>query len=154
MPISVSVNRVQLNDIALDVLGTEIKWKSFSTAATMEGRVLTLHPTKWDGIDITLAPTDANASVEKASTDKAATDKNADIELPEVLIPLDVVVEGFDIHNFALHGESPVKVNHLGLKAKASDHLVSIEKLVLDMPEVSADASTEIELKGDYSSRN
>ncbi|GLQ73472.1 autotransporter assembly complex protein TamB [Vibrio penaeicida] len=151
LPISVSVNRVQLNDIALDVLGTEIKWKSFSTAATMEGRVLTLHPTKWDGIDITLAPTDANASVEKASTDKAATDKNADIELPEVLIPLDVVVEGFDIHNFALHGESPVKVNHLGLKAKASDHLVSIEKLVLDMPEVSADASTEIELKGDYS---
>ncbi|MBD1557250.1 translocation/assembly module TamB [Vibrio sp. S9_S30] len=149
LPIPVSINRVQLNDIALDVLGTEIQWKSFSTAVTMEGRVLTLHSTMLNDMDMTLAPTDANKKTETAIAE-AAEGNTADIELPEVWIPLDVVVEGVEVRNFTLQGESPVKVRHFGLKAKASDHWVSIEKLVLDMPEVTVDASTEIELKGDY----
>ncbi|BCL68474.1 DUF490 domain-containing protein [Vibrio nigripulchritudo] len=155
LPVPVSVSNIQLNNIALDVLGNQVQWDTFLTAITMEGRELTLHPTQWNNIDITLAESEEPSAQKEPSAKEQSSAKDSpkpaqDIELPEVLIPLDVVIEGFDVRDFTLNGDSPVKIHHLGLQAKAGDHNVEIEKLELDMPEVTAKASTQVELKGDY----
>ncbi|MFA0125449.1 translocation/assembly module TamB, partial [Vibrio sp. 10N.261.48.A2] len=83
-------------------------------------------------------------TVEPESTAKTA------IELPEVWIPLQVVLERFDLNRFTLEQETPIVVNHLGLEARAGKHTVDVSALELDMPQASANLAAKVELKEGY----
>lgn len=154
LPLPVAIKSISLNDIDLDILGTKVEWKHFSSSVAMESRYLTLGKTLWQDIALSL-PTSNEADAEQVNQDtiNVATSSSSEptnIELPEVWIPLDVDIEQIDVERFILQGESPVKVNHLGLSAKAADHHVSIRSVLLDMPEIDASLKGEIDLQAGY----
>ncbi len=154
LPLPVAVKSILLNDIHLDILGTEVEWRHFSSSIAMESRYLTLGKTLWQDIALTL-PTSSEAETNQAKEEvsKVAASSSTTpthIELPEVWIPLDVDIEQIDIHDFKMKGESPVIVNHLGLSAKAADHQVTVRSLLLDMPEIDADLKGEVDLQAGY----
>ncbi len=150
-PIPINVGRLALNDIDLNVLGHEVSWQTFLTGIGFKGNRLEIRKTQWDDIDVTLAPTAASAEASKTEEDPGVSEGgDTAIALPEVIIPLNIVVSRFDLHRFTLHQDTPVVVNHLGLEASANQSKVSVKTLELSMPEIEAQLNTDIELSGDY----
>lgn len=146
LPLPISLSRLVLDDIELDVLGNKVAWQHFSSAADMQGDTLTLKPTDWKKIDLTLAP----ASAESAEAAKAETAAPQPIVLPEVLIPLSIDVQRFTVEAFTLHGETPQTVEKLELIAKAKGSEVVIEALEVSAPQADLKAEANIVLTGDY----
>ncbi|MEF1231140.1 translocation/assembly module TamB, partial [Vibrio fortis] len=93
-PLPITLNRVNFDDISLDILGNKIDWQRFSTAMNMKGDVLTISPTVFDDLTVKLAETEP--SVEEDAKPETAKEAEA-IVLPEVWIPLTVALERFDL---------------------------------------------------------
>lgn len=147
-PIPILLGNLSLSDIKLDILGNKVRWQRFTTAASFKGDVLKLSPTTLEDIVVALAPP-AEPDAEPALSPTAATEP-APIVLPEVWIPLTVDVAGIDVRRFTLQQETPLVVNHLGLKAFAKGYQVRVDKLALDMPQIKADLKTQVELRQGY----
>jgi len=144
-PVPIRLNRLVLNDIRLDVLGNQVAWQHFSTQASFQGNNLAIGKTLWQNIELTLADGKTNSEPEQPSAGDSSP-----MTLPDVLIPLRIDLTRLDVEQFKLHQEQPVEVYHLGLKARAFQHDVSISTLELDMPEVEASLKANARLKGDY----
>ena len=146
LPIPITLSRLVLDDIELDVLGNKVAWQHFSSAAEMQGDQLSLKPTDWQDIELTLAP----ASEETAAVDEPEATESTPIVLPEVLIPLSVDIQRFTVESFTLHGETPQTVEKLELIASASGSDVEVTKLALSAPQADLNADANIALTGDY----
>ncbi|KLV02462.1 hypothetical protein ABT56_21465 [Photobacterium aquae] len=145
MPIPISLDRLVLDDISLDILGNKVAWKHFSSAATLSGNQLILKPTVWDSITLALAKSDA----ESTPSSSTAGDPQA-IELPDVILPLGISVERFTVTDFSLEGENAQKVALLDLIAKAEGSDVTVDRIQLNVPQGKLDVSAKIQLAGDY----
>ncbi|WP_165310172.1 autotransporter assembly complex protein TamB [Vibrio ziniensis] len=147
-PVPIRLNRLTLNDIELNILGNSIAWQHFSTQASFQGNNLTIGTTVWNHIDVTLANSTVEPTPEQPKPESESVPKT--IVLPNILIPLRFDLSRLDINNFTLHQETPVVVNHLGLKAQVYQYDVSVDTLELDTPEVDAWLKTKVKLKDSY----
>ncbi|MGF1686401.1 translocation/assembly module TamB [Photobacterium japonica] len=150
LPIPISVDRLTLNDIQLDILGNQVAWQHFSTAATMSGDTLTLKPTVWDTITLALAPADETPATAKKPSQKKDAATAQPITLPAVTLPLAVNVERLTVKDFTLSGETPQTVKLLDVVASARDSDVTVKSLVLDVPQGKLDANATVTLTGEY----
>ncbi|MDE1231089.1 translocation/assembly module TamB domain-containing protein [Vibrio aestuarianus] len=144
-PVPITIGRVVLNDIKLDILGNKIAWQSFSSNASMFGNRLKIGKTSWNDIQLSLAPNEAESAMPTA-----AESERQPIVLPDVTIPLQVELMRFDINNFTLQQAEPIVVNHLGLVANAYQHNVSLKALELDLPLLVANLKADVRLQGEY----
>ena len=149
LPVPISVDRVALNEIELAILGNRVSWQHFSTAAEVQGSKLLLKPTVWQKIRVELAKQE-DTSVAAEQIKEASDEPKTAIVLPEVVIPLDITVEQFDLSDFELAGETPVVVEQLSFAATANQHDVAVKQLDLVMPQAKLDLDTNVALKGDY----
>ncbi|MGF1725148.1 autotransporter assembly complex protein TamB [Photobacterium nomapromontoriensis] len=147
LPLPVTLNRLVLNDISLDILGNKVTWQSFSTAASMEGSHLTLKPTDWEGVELTLAKSEpeTTSSVKTADPEPAKA-----IALPNVVLPLDIDVQRFTVKAFKLNGDTPQQINLLELVARGQKSDIAIDQLLLDIPQAKLNAKANVTLTGDY----
>ena len=141
MPVPLRVEQLRLDDIELDILGNKLAWQQFSTAAELAGSHLVLKPTQWQGIRLSLAPS--------APSDET-TPATEPLQLPEVILPLSIDIQGISVKDFELGGDSPQRVNLLELAATAKGSDIAVSKLVLDVPQAKLDASADVSLTGDY----
>ncbi|MGV2841214.1 translocation/assembly module TamB, partial [Vibrio cyclitrophicus] len=146
-PLPIVINRIALSDIKLNILGHEIEWGLFSTALSMQGEKLTVSPTLFNDLKVKLAESTEEPQAEIVEPETAT---KAAIELPEVWVPLQIVLERFDLNRFTLEQETPIVVNHLGLEARAGKNTVEVSTLELDMPQASANLAAKVELKDGY----
>ena len=144
-PLPIRIDGLELNNIALSVLGNEIEWKQFSTGIEWRRNKLTVTNTDWTDIDIRLASSNA-----AESTSTPTTEESAGIVLPEVWIPLNIDIPRFNIERFTLHQETPVVVNQFTLAAQAFENDIKIIALDLDMPEANVALNGEASLKDNY----
>lgn len=158
-PVPIKVGRVELNDIQLDILGNTLAWKQFSTHASFQGNRLRIGKTSWSDIQLKLATNedvDSASSAQSKSTPSTTVSSTAapavktPITLPEVIIPLQLEVERFDINQFTLQQAEPLVVKHLGLVANAYQSSVSLKSLELELPQLIANLKADAQLKGDY----
>lgn len=147
LPFPVTVDRVELNDISLDILGNKVTWQAFSTAARMEGSLLTLKPTDWEGIELTLAKSESKA---EPAANTSGTEPSKPIVLPKVVLPLDIDIQRFTVKSFKLNGDTPQQVNELELVARGRKSDIAIEQLLLDIPQATLNAKANVTLTDDY----
>ncbi|WP_232313455.1 autotransporter assembly complex protein TamB [Enterovibrio coralii] len=145
-PIPVFLNGVSLTNIDLDILGNKVHWDSLTTAAQMQRSNLTLKPTLWQGIKVELAESKGEP---EAKSEKSSEPKQA-LTLPEVNIPLNVVIERFELKDVDLLLPQAQKVHHLVLQGRAAGNDVSIQQLLLDAEQGKVDLNGDIALKGEY----
>jgi translocation and assembly module TamB len=144
-PIPVQIKQIELNDITLNILGNQVSWQHFSTGLAMSGHRLMVSPVDWQSLSVQLA------DKESAEEPIPITDTSpAVLELPEVLIPLEVDLASFTLHDFILQQDAPIIVNSLAFSAKAKEHQVSVSDLTLDMPQLNVALNSQIALMGDY----
>ncbi|EJN6828082.1 autotransporter assembly complex protein TamB [Vibrio cidicii] len=143
-PLPIAVRNLDLSDIKLDILGNQIDWREFRSGLAMRGDRLTITPTRFNDVNVTLAES------EPSSANPPVAEPKQDIVLPEVWIPLTIELQRFDLNRFTLHQATPIEITHLGLELKAAQHQVQVRTLELEMPQVSAQISAQTELRGDY----
>ncbi|MGL6316056.1 autotransporter assembly complex protein TamB [Vibrio sp. WXL103] len=147
-PVPIELSKLALTNIKLDVYGTQIGWQELTTAASFIDDTLTLSPTALRDSYLQLAPVDSESTVPEPSA--AGPSQSEPITLPEVWIPLDVVIEQIDIENFTLRQETPFVLHHLGLAGRAGGHRVGIDRLAIDIDDVNAALAAKVDLTGDY----
>ncbi|WP_413285290.1 translocation/assembly module TamB domain-containing protein [Vibrio sp. MA40-2] len=151
VPFPIYINELRLTNINLNVLGNTVDWQTFSSKIAMVDSTLTLYPTLLQQVNVELAKsTNDNNQTEIEQTTATTQQSKQDIVLPDVLIPLEIDIQQFDLKNFTLKGETPVVVNHLGLSANLNAHNVNVNHLVLDVPQADVELSSNIDLKGNY----
>jgi translocation and assembly module TamB len=158
LPFAIHINNLELNDIGLDILGNTIDWQRFATRLEMHESYLNIYPTEFDEVNVRLANAEVeadeqakqNGEVVKKDNTANSAELNESIQLPDVLIPLAIDLKQFDMRQFTLHGERPIKINHLGISASAHKHQVTVRELILDLPEANLGLMFEVELKGEY----
>jgi translocation and assembly module TamB len=145
--VGVKINRLYLDRIDLDILGNKIAWREFDTAAQMRFDHLTLAPTRLVGGRLTLAQSSSNESQDDNSAE--VNDSNTPIELPEVWIPLSVMIQDLTVLDFQMVDQE-VNINRASLAGSAEGHKVDVERFELSMPEVDLELSGETKLKEGY----
>lgn len=73
-----------------------------------------------------------------------------DIELPEIVLPLDIELKPFVIENFTLEGETPVEVNRLSLAANIENQNVEISEFKILMPQGDLDLTAKVGLEDEF----
>ncbi|WP_407333158.1 translocation/assembly module TamB domain-containing protein [Enterovibrio sp. 27052020O] len=150
-PIPVFLTGVSLSDISLDILGTKVHWDSLTAAAQMQRDTLTLKPTKWQGINLELA---ASSESEETKTDTSAnTDIDASsqgIVLPEVTLPLNVVIERFELKDATLLLPEKQVIHQFLLVGKAAGSDITLSQVVLDAEQGKVSLNGNVALAGDY----
>ncbi|MFA0441554.1 hypothetical protein BCU70_11645 [Vibrio sp. 10N.286.49.C2] len=151
-PIPLAIGTVNLSDIKLNILGTNVSWGTFTTSLAMTGSKLSIGKTQLTTPVVSLPASDAAPEVPEPTTAQAPQEEQTKqaIQLPEVLIPLLVEITRIDIYDFTLQQEEPMIVNHLGLQGSAGKHDVRVKTLELDMPQIDASLSGNIALNNDY----
>ncbi|MEZ8141438.1 translocation/assembly module TamB domain-containing protein [Enterovibrio sp. FF113] len=156
-PIPVFLSGVSLSDISLDILGTKVHWDSFTAAAQMQRDTLTLKSTTWQGINVSLATTsDSEAKSDRADDAKSkvgSSDKNNSAEaivLPEVSLPLNVVIERFELKDATLLLPEKQVINQFLLVGKAAGNDITLSQVVLDAEQGKVSLNGDIALKGNY----
>ncbi len=153
IPIPIELRSLALNDIQLNILDNQVSWQSFTTSIELFGNDLTISPTALNQLTVALAkstetakPTETVQSREEESSHQAPSK----IELPEVIIPLNIELIEFALNHFQLKGETPIVIHQAKLAMQADQHDVAIKRFELDMPQVQADLTGDIQLVGDY----
>ncbi|MCW0468693.1 hypothetical protein OH492_03255 [Vibrio chagasii] len=135
-PLPIVINRIALFDIKLNILGHEIEWGLFSTALSMQGEKPTVMPTLFNDLKVKLAESTEEPQAEPVEPEPAV--ENSKLSCLEVWIPLQVVLERFDLNHFTLVQETPIAVNHLDSKSSGRHKVDALGSLELDMPQASA----------------
>ena len=145
-PIPLDVKRLSLSDVKLNILGYQAQIGTFTTGLSWVGQSLTIDKTLLSKTRLILAQ--EKKPSEPASA--ASTSDQHDIELPSVVLPLDINLKRLDIHDFTLVQETPVVVNSLGIEADAVGSKINLLAMQLDMPQLAAKLNGAVTLLEDY----
>jgi len=146
--IPIFVDSVEMSDIDLNILGHRVDWHTFKTGLEMNGKTLTIHPTLVENVNIELATAAKKATKPKGGTTVGyAPPSNP---LPDILIPLEIELDQLHLHHVTLKGETPIIVDELEVSAYAHENRVTLNKLMIDTPQLNLDIVADGDLKGDY----
>ncbi len=164
--LSLANTRVQIDDMALSL-------NEFTTAAQWEGRQVTLKPTVINDLLVALPKTPEDGSVAAMAQDVkevAATTPQAEpktpqeqeqaladtiktifakpllAQLPEIIIPVDINVEGIEGKQLQVSGDTPVTINQLSFQANTQGQQVNLTRLSIDAPEGEVSLNGQITL--------
>ncbi len=172
IPLPIDIVNLSVNDAKINAYGTKVDWASFTTASFIEGSKLTLKPTYWDGLSVSL-PTatekeqaekelPATASAKEAKNQAPAPNSNsaqtdlmdnkdeAGLVLPDVFIPLDIDIEHFELTNAELHLPQSQKIERFVLQATAGGYEVQLKQVELVAEQGQLDLNGDLLLFGEY----
>lgn len=146
LPLPLRVKRLALSDVDLNILGYQSQIGSFVSELSFIGSRLSIENTSLTSTKLTLAEEKDTA---QASTTPVTNSKH-DIELPDIVLPLQIELSRLDINDFTLVQETPIVVTHLGLEARAAGSEINIKTLQLDMPQLEGQLNGAVTLAEDY----
>ncbi|MCF1957932.1 translocation/assembly module TamB, partial [Escherichia coli] len=161
-PLPIYLNSLSLENTHVKIDDMAISLGEFKTGAQWEGRQVTLNPTLINDLLVALPKTPEEGSVEATAQDvkevamakpqaepttpeekeqaladtiKAIFAKPLLADLPEIIIPVDVNVEGIEGKQLQITGDTPVTINQLSFEANTKGRQVNLTKLTVDAPE-------------------
>ncbi|MDP5186266.1 MAG: translocation/assembly module TamB [Alishewanella sp.] len=142
LPIPININRIILEDVALNTPTQQLAWQSFSTTLVAWGSRVRLSETRWHQLSVELAP---------AATETAALPGYHAPVLPEFSLPLSILIEDFQLTEFsfkqaALHQQ----LAKLTLSAQLTPQQIRLLDVSAEHPLASVQFSANVELKPNY----
>lgn len=158
LPLSITLASAKLNQVNLDIFGTTIAWKSLTTSANMEGSSLILNPTYWDQLVVALPNSSTQSTtasvqeqahdVNRSKTDDATESKK--LELPNVFIPLDILVKHLEITQAQLHLPQEQPIEKFVVQGDLGGYKVNLKQVELLAPQGSIALDGHLLLFGEY----
>ncbi|MEL7978980.1 translocation/assembly module TamB domain-containing protein [Vreelandella titanicae] len=176
-PFPIELRSLLLDDVNLRLAdGTEVAWRSLSSAATAEGNTVRLSPTHLEqprvylppspgvlltqGIETPLyaeaidaaillnqPPQEAVASVESPEQQLEERER---LELPEITLPVDIQIPEFTLNDFRLEGATEYRVERLRLGLLTEGDNVEVTELSVVTPDAEAELTANATLTGNY----
>ncbi len=144
LPLGVRINDFMLRNMSYQQAGVDLKLEEFRLAVTLDEQGVKLTP-KLTGIDLVMV------EPQPAAEAPATSEAPAPIELPHVVLPMAIQLDGAEINRFNFtQGETKVNLNRLYLDVNVEQSQVSIKMLELELPELIADLTGKLDLSGNY----
>lgn len=161
-PLTIRLNQLALVNTHVNVDGTVIDLDKFATGITWQQKAINIIPTDIINLAISLPvseeptvetpvqPVVPQAPIEEqkplGEELKALFSKPLLAELPEIILPVDLNVEGIHVSNFQLKGATDLTINSLNLKLENSGQSVLLKQLNVDAPQGKVAISGSISL--------
>ncbi len=159
-PLTIRLAQLALVDTHVNVDGTVIDLDKFATGITWQKRAIEITPTDIINLAISLPPSEP-AEVPKPVEPvvpegeqpslgdqlKTLFSKPLLAELPEIILPVDLNVEGINVSNFQLKGDTDITINSLNLKLENEGQNVLLKQLKVDAPQGNVAVSGSISLQ-------
>lgn len=146
-PLKISLNQLLLTSTKVNVDGTAIDLAKFKTGVHWQQKALTISPT--DIIDLAInIPAVTKNQPEEHATEVAVGEKKSIgetlkelfakpllAELPEVILPVDLNVEGINGSNIQLTGSTEAVINSLNLSLSNDGQQILLKQFKVDAPQ-------------------
>lgn len=146
-PLKISLNQLLLTSTKVNVDGTAIDLAKFKTGVHWQQKALTISPT--DIIDLAInIPAITENQPEDHATEVAVGEKKSIgetlkelfakpllAELPEVILPVDLNVEGINGSNIQLTGSTEAVINSLNLSLSNDGQQILLKQFKVDAPQ-------------------
>ncbi|WP_447553016.1 autotransporter assembly complex protein TamB [Vreelandella sp. EE22] len=178
LPFPIELRELVLNDTAVTLGdGTRITLASLTSAAIAEGQSVHLAPTELNQPRVYLPPSEGvrltqniDTPLEAAGIDGAVAvhapreepeakeddgggvlvSEQGRTALPDIMLPIDVIVEELAINDFALEGAFDYQVERLTLVGSVVEHDVAIDTFYVLTPDAEVDLAGTIRLAESY----
>ncbi|EMF4672338.1 autotransporter assembly complex protein TamB [Providencia stuartii] len=146
-PLTINLNQLQLTSTQVNVDGMAIDLGKFKTGIYWQKKALTVTPT--DIIDLAINLPENKEAPPEEPVKEVATGEEKSIgetlktlfakpllaELPEVILPVDLNVEGINGSNLQLTGATEAVINSLNLTLSNDGQNVLLKKFTIDSPQ-------------------
>ena len=176
-PFPIELRSLQLEDVSLRLAdGTEVAWRSLSSAAVAEGNQVRLEPTHLEQPRLYLPPSAGVLLTQATETPLSAEAIDAAIllrepqdeavlavesleeqletrerlELPDITLPVDIQIPEFTLNDFRLEGATEYQVERLQLELMTEGDRVELTELAVVTPDVEAELTAKATLSGSY----
>ena len=176
-PFPIELRSLLWDDVRLRLAdGTEVEWRSLTSAAIAEGNTVRLSPTHLEqprvylppssgvlltqGIETPLyaeaidaavllyhPPQEAVAAVESPEQQLEERER---LELPEITLPVDIQIPEFTLNDFRLEGATEYRVERLRLGLLTEGDNVEITELSVVTPDAEAELTANATLTSNY----
>ncbi|WP_386084052.1 translocation/assembly module TamB domain-containing protein [Vreelandella sp. F11] len=176
-PFPIELRSLLLDDVSLRLAdGTQVAWRSFSSAAVAEGSEVRLSPTHLEQLRLYLPPSsgvlltqgietplqaeaidgailinqppqEALAAVESPEQQLEERER---LELPEITLPVDIQLPEFTLNDFRLEGAAEYRVERLRLGLLTEGDHVEVTELSVVTPDAEAELTANATLNGNY----
>ncbi len=176
-PFPIELRSLQLDDVNVRLAdGTEVAWRSLSSAAVAEGNEVRLAPTHLEQPRLYLPPSsgvlltqntdtplsaqaidaaillrepqdEAVLAVESAEEQLEARER---LELPDITLPVDIQMPEFTLNDFRLEGATEYRVDRLQLGLMTEGDRVELTELAVVTPDAEAALTANVTLKDNY----
>ena len=176
-PFSIELRSLQLDDVNLRLAdGTQVAWRSLSSAAVAEGNQVRLEPTHLEQPRLYLPPSagvlltqnmetplsaqaiDAaillrepqDQAVQAVTSPEEQLEARERLELPEISLPVDIQIPEFTVNDFRLEGATEYRVERLQLGLMTEGSHVELTELAVTTPDAQADLTADVTLSDNY----
>ncbi|WP_447044200.1 autotransporter assembly complex protein TamB [Vreelandella sp. H-I2] len=176
-PFPIEVRSLQLDDVNLRLAdGTEVAWRSLSSAVFAEGNDVRLAPTHLEqprlylppsaGVLLTQAtetPLSAEAidaaillrepqdqAVLAVESPEEQLEAREQLELPDITLPVDIQIPEMTLNDFRLEGAAEYRVERLQLGLMTEGDRVELTELAVVTPDAEAELTAKATLSGSY----
>ncbi|HHR6029458.1 TPA: autotransporter assembly complex protein TamB [Providencia alcalifaciens] len=158
--LTIRLMQLALVDTHVNVDGTVIDLDKFATGITWQKRAIEITPTDIINLAISLPTSEPAAEVKPAEPVvpegeqqslgdqlKALFSKPLLADLPEIILPVDLNVEGIHASNFQLKGDTDITINSLNLQLENTGQNVLLKQLKVNAPQGDVAVSGSISLQ-------
>ncbi|EKT61143.1 autotransporter assembly complex protein TamB [Providencia burhodogranariea] len=146
-PLKISLNQLLLTSTKVNVDGTAIDLAKFKTGVHWQKKALTISPTDITDLAINLPATTEKQPEEPAAEVTVGEEKSIGetlkelfakpllAELPEIILPVDLNIEGINGSNIQLTGSTEAVINSLNLSLSNDGQQILLKQFKVDAPQ-------------------
>ncbi len=178
-PLPIFLKQIVLQDIDLNIDGTQLALGRFASGLNWQGRKLSLVPTSIKNLSITLPQSEEKLSAGTGSliADEGKQQNNANqskleppqwqetqpladklrqlfakplFDLDQYSLPLDLSIPNIDGENLTVRGATELTIHRLKIQAEAEDSRIQLQRLSLRAREGILDAHGSVQLEQDW----
>lgn len=176
-PFPIELRSLQLDDVNLRLAdGTQVAWRSLSSAAVAEGNQVRLESTHLEqprlylppsaGVLLTQnmdSPLSAQAidaaillrepqdqAIQAVTSPEEQLEARERLELPDISLPVNIQIPEFTVNDFRLEGATEYRVERLQLGLMTEGNHVELNELAVTTPDVQADLTANVTLSDNY----
>ncbi|MGN1149423.1 MAG: hypothetical protein ACI4SY_01815, partial [Sutterella sp.] len=154
-PLPLTVENISFSRIEAMTDGISTSLESFASSFTWRNRLVSVGSTRLRQLSVALPPAPEPTAGEAARpaeplgrTLEALFEKPLLPELPDVIVPVDADIAGFEAEELRVESASPVVVSRARLSALLKHGKLTLREFAADLPSVSASLSGTAELSG------
>ncbi|MCW2257360.1 translocation and assembly module TamB [Providencia alcalifaciens] len=146
-PLKISLNQLLLTSTKVNVDGTAIDLAKFKTGVHWQQKALTISPTDITDLAINLPATTEKQTEEPVAEVTIGEEKSIGetlkelfakpllAELPEIILPVDLNIEGINGSNIQLTGSTEAVINSLNLSLSNDGQQILLKQFKVDAPQ-------------------